>query len=92
MHLSIKGNLESYFKSAMKILFEQDFAHLKLVGRGSACQTACRLKDLIIAKSPVKLKVSEIVTQALNKSGQVVDELHVMFSKQTSVIRNTPSR
>jgi hypothetical protein len=81
MHLSVKGNLESYFMTAMRILFELNFDHLKLVGRGSACVAACKLSELITSRSPVNLTVNENTTQALNKRGQVVDELHVMFSK-----------
>jgi len=67
MRLRAEGNLKTYFSVAMAIL-NQGFQHLKIVGRGRACQLGMQLSEMIYARGPV-CRISERYVQALNANG-----------------------
>jgi len=57
----------------------QGFAHCKVVGRGSAVERAIEVLKEVMEKAPQhSYEWSE--TKSLNKSGYVVNEIHIMVS------------
>ena len=62
MNISLKGDVHTYFERAMKILFEQKFTHLKVVARGTACNIAIGLMELLYKKNSQIIKITESMT------------------------------
>lgn len=77
----MKSNFKWIVGNVNSILREQGYANCKVVGRGSACQLTEEVINHFERVTPY-YKLDIMKTRALNKVGDVVDELHLLISKK----------
>ena len=80
MRISSTGSFSVYQDIALKRL-QEGYQQLKIVARGRAVPLAEELQEVIKCKV-TGYYFSVTYTKALNVRGKVVDELHVMISKE----------
>ena len=78
IRISNKGNVISYSNVVCSIIKSQGYQHCKLVGRGMATEKALDVMRLIKNREP-NFWVEQSFTKAINKNGDLVDEVHVMI-------------
>src|SRR5438105_2492635 len=78
MRVSTRGDYKNYVESALRIV-KNGYDFLKIVGRGEAVV----ITEDLLEELKARLKYSKFLvhyTQALNKKGVVVNEIHIMVS------------
>lgn len=80
IRISSKGSFNAYVKTILSTL-EEGYKNCKIVGRGIAAQTSINILTFLKKKAPQYYYQQE-TTQALNKQGNVVDEIHILVSKR----------
>ena len=83
MRVSTIGHFNTYVSTALGTL-ENGYDHLKIVGRGEAVPIAEDLLKTLSLKARY-CTYSTNYTQALNKRGVVVPEIHIMVSRKTPI-------
>lgn len=78
MRISTKGSYKMYLDYALKALSE--YTHLKIVARGQAVAMAEELATGI-AQKQFNFACEKNFTQGLNKTGVLVQEVHIVFTK-----------
>ena len=78
MRISNKGNIISYSNVVNSLIKRDGYQHCKMVGRGMATEKALEVMRDLKSRDP-KLWVEHNFTTALNKRGEVVDEVHIMI-------------
>ena len=78
LRISNKGNIISYSNVVNSLIKRDGYQHCKMVGRGMATEKALEVMRDLKSRDP-KLWVEHNFTTALNKRGEVVDEVHIMI-------------
>jgi hypothetical protein len=86
MRISSQGDMRGYVDHALGVI-NQGFNHVKMVGRGQAVPLTEDLVDILQKKAPSCMFQVRFTT-ALNKLGDVCDEVHVMMSKKSAQVES----
>ena len=73
------GNVSGYIRTVLTI-FEQGYEHVKIVARGQAVDVCEEIVEVLKDKIPHCL-FNVRFTKSLNKTGNLVDEMHALISQ-----------
>lgn len=86
IRINSMGNAKVYCDIAVRT-FEQGYENIKIVGRGMAVELTEEVTQELKKRAPYCFYMVRFA-QALNKKGEIVEEMHVMMCKKT-VHQNT---
>ncbi len=77
IRISNKGLVISYSNVVLNLIKRDGYQHCKMVGRGMAAEKALETMKLLSKREPT-LHMEYNFTKSINKSGDVVDEVHIL--------------
>lgn len=81
VRISSKGNSYAYSNVVLNIIKRDGYQHCKMVGRGRASEKALETMQVLKSREP-NLLMEFNFTKSLNKSGEIVDEIHIMVQEK----------